>query len=164
MNPSVTILYFSLTGKTKEIALQCRNALGDAEVIEVEIGWLAYILNWLRIPYFQWIQKRKIPLSAHKNSMLTSDVLLICTPVWFNGLPYLLKKRIGEYQILSKSVLAICTYHSSQGRVFDELNAAISPLEISRKWSMSNDTHRNDSIDVVSSILKEIKEQFNTKQ
>lgn len=146
------VAYFSIGGKTAEIAKKLAEAAGaDLYEIKPKVPYAEEDLNWKNKHARSTIEmkdRKSRPLIADKDADIPAyDVIFVGFPIWWFIAPTIINTFLESYDFSGKTIVPFATSGGNKfGRTMYRLRPSVSNMATWKKGKMLNDNPSKDTL------------------
>ncbi|HYF81691.1 MAG TPA: flavodoxin [Clostridia bacterium] len=138
----VLVVYYSLTGHTREIGNMINDMTGG-DVFEIQPVENYYRSDIEEIGKKQVKEGYKPKLKNSVSDIETYDLIFIGSPVWWFSVSPPVMSFLAQYDFKDKKVVPFCTYVSDYGDFFDMFKKACPGAEVLEGEDFTNNESRD---------------------
>jgi flavodoxin len=151
------VVYYSLTGNTKDIANFIKNETG-ADIFEIKSEFDYYRKDVEEIAKKHLSEGYKPKLTSTLKNIDQYDLIFIGAPVWWFSVPPPVMSFLSQYELKGKKVVPFCTCGSDYGDFFKQFEKECSDAKLLKSISFTKNQlskKKNVEKDIIA-WLKEI--------
>lgn len=156
-NEKILVVYYSLTGNTKDIANIIKNETG-ADIFEIKSEFDYYRKDVEEVVKKHLSEGYKPKLTSSLHNIDQYDLIFVGAPVWWFSVPPPVMSFLSQYELKGKKVVPFCTCGSDYGDFFKQFKNECSDAELLKSISFTkNQLSKKDNVkkDIIE-WLKEI--------
>lgn len=156
-NEKILVVYYSLTGNTKDIANIIKNETG-ADIFEIKSEFDYYRKDVEEVVKEHLSEGYKPKLTSSLQNIDQYDLIFIGSPVWWFSIPPPVTSFLSQYELKGKKVVPFCTCGSDYGDFFKQFEKECSDAKLLKGISFTkNQLSKNNNVEKdIIEWLKEI--------
>ncbi len=155
-NEKILVVYYSLTGNTKDIANIIKNETG-ADIFEIKSEFDYYRKDVEEVVKKHLSEGYKPKLTSSLQNIDQYDLIFIGSPVWWFSVPPPVMSFLSQYELKGKKVVPFCTCGSDYGDFFKQIEKECSDAKLLKSISFTKNQLSNKK-NVEKDIIEWLKE------
>ena len=135
-NEKILVVYYSLTGNTKDVANIIKNETG-ADIFEIKSEFDYYRKDVEEIVKKHLSEGYKPKLTSSLQNIDQYDLIFIGSPVWWFSIPPPVMSFLSQYELKDKKVVPFCTCGSDYGDFFKQFEKECSDSKLLKSISFT---------------------------